>query len=215
MTRITILLLVAAAATTGCLRKETTHTLYLTPDGSVRWVIDEANVYSDDEDEGKRFEEEQAYIGPALLGAHRVAEGLQAIGPDGLVRTTVIRDERPFHVITDAPYTQIERALDRLFAEAGIKASVSRESADERERLRIRLDFTQEVAERDTPVLSLMEDFENLRFALTSGQFVPGGGFDVQDRRFARISREWRAQVAQAMEERTAIDLVLSWESAQ
>jgi hypothetical protein len=215
MTRITILLLVAAAATTGCLRQETTHTLYLSPDGSVRWVVDEANVYSDEEDEGKRFEQEQAYIGPALLGAHRVARGLQAIGPDGLVRTTVIRDERPFHVITDAPYTRIDRALDRLFAEAGIKATVSLESADDRERLRIRLDFSQEVAERDTPVLSLVEDFENLRFALTSGEIVAGGGFDVQDRRVARISREWSAQAAKALEERTQIELVLAWERAR
>ena len=59
MTRITILLLVAAA-TTGCLRKDTTHTLYLSPDGSVRWVVDEANVYSDEDDPGKRFQEEHA-----------------------------------------------------------------------------------------------------------------------------------------------------------
>lgn len=211
MTRIVILSLIAAA-TAGCLRKDTTHTLYLSPDGSVRWVVDEASVYSDEEDEGKRFGEEQAYIGPALMGAHRVAQGLQAIGPDGLVRTTVIRDERPFHVITDAPYTRIDRALDRLFAEAGIKATVSRETDGDWERLRIRLDFSQEVAERDTPVLSLLEDFENLRFALTSGQFAPGGGLDVQDRRFARISRGWSAQAAKAMEDRTGIELVLTWE---
>lgn len=214
MTRITILLLVAAA-TTGCLRKDTTHTLYLSPDGSVRWVVDEANVYSDEDDPGKRFQEEHAYIGPALLGAHRVARGLQTIGPDGLVRTTVIRDERPFHVITDAAYGRIDRALDRLFREAGLHAAVGLDENDDRRRLRIQLDFSREVAGHDTPVMSLIEDFESLRFALTEGTFIPGGGFDVQDRRLATLSRESAEYVANARETSGQIELVLTWELRQ
>ena len=95
-----ILLLLLAPA--GCLQKETTQNLYLSADGSVRWTVEETNVYSDEADAGARFTEEQLYIGPALIGAHRAALALQALGPDAPIRTTVVRDERPFHVLTSS-----------------------------------------------------------------------------------------------------------------
>ena len=95
-------------------QKETTHTLYLGPDGALTWVAAESNVHSDEADPGKRAAEDQSYIGPALLGAHPVARGLQALGPDTLVRTTVVREERPFHVITEARFARADRALERL-----------------------------------------------------------------------------------------------------
>ena len=207
---ITVLLLLPLAAA-GCLRKETTHTLYLSPDGSVRWTVEEAGVYSDEADAGARIAEEQGYIGPALIGGHRVALGLQAIGPDSLVRTTVIRDERPFHVVTEARFFRIDRALERLFKATGIAATTGLEQTDDGYRLRMRFDFTRAVEERDSPAASLLEDLENFRFVLTEGRFVAGGGFDVPDRTRAVISREWLASLDKAMEARQTIDLALTW----
>ena len=205
-----VLLLVSFAAA-GCLRKETTHTLYLSPDNSVRWTVEEAGVYSDEAEAGLRFAEEQAYIGPALIGGHRVALGLQAIGPDSLVRTTVIRDERPFHVVTEARFFRIDRALERLFKATGIAATTGLEQIDDGYRLRVRFDFTRAVEERDSPAAALLEDLEHFRFVLTEGRFVAGGGFDVPDRTRAVISREWLASLDTAMEARQTIDLALTW----
>ena len=108
-------ILLAVLAPAGCLQKETAHTLYLSPDGSLRWTVEESNIYSDETDAGARFAEEQAYIGSALIGGHHAAGGLQAIGPLGPVNTTVIRDERPFHVVTDAPFLRVDRALERSY----------------------------------------------------------------------------------------------------
>jgi hypothetical protein len=140
-----------------------------------------------------------------------VALGLQAIGPDSLVRTTVVRDERPFHVITESYFFRLDRALERLFKESGLKATAALEQAEDRHRLRLRFDFTREVEERDSPAAALLEDLENFRFVLTEGQFVAGGGFDVPDRSKAVISREWVASAAQAMESRGEIELLLTW----
>lgn len=210
MTRLAILLLITVA-TTGCLQKETTHTLYLSPDGSVRWTVEESNVHSDEKDQGQRLEEEQAYIGPALIGAHRAALGLQAIGPDDLVRTTVIRDQRPFHVITDTRFFRIDRALDRLFREAGLNAVVTLDQDQDRVRLRMAFDFSRELEERNSPAAALLEDFENFRFVLTEGQFVAGGGFDVPGRTMAVISRTWIEVAERAVESKGQIELVLAW----
>jgi hypothetical protein len=205
------LVLVAGLLTTGCLEKGTTHTLYLSPDGSLRWTVEESGVHSDDPDEGRRAVEEQAYIGPALIGAHRMAIGLQALAPDGVVQTTVIRDIRPFHVITEATFFRADRALERLFKEAGLEAAAALDVDAGRHRLTIRLDFSQADHERDSPAAALLEDFENFRFVLTDGRFVAGGGFDVPDRQYAVLSREWLDAAGKAYENRGRIDLVLTW----
>ena len=205
------LLLLFALATPGCLQKETTHTLYLSPDGSIRWSAEESCVYSDESDAGQRLAEEQAYIGPALIGAHPVALGLQAIAPDGLVRTTIIRDQRPFHVVTETSFFRVDRMFERLFVETGLMATVTLEEHDGRRRLRLRLDFSRELEERNSPATALLEDFENCTFVLTEGRFVAGGGFDVPDRRKAVPSRKWIDAASRAVSEKREIELVLTW----
>src|SRR4029453_14546850 len=84
-------LLAASSLSTGCLQKETSHTLYLPPDGAGEWIAWESARRSDEAEVGKRLIEEQAYIGPALLGAHGVARGLAALDPQAPVRTTRVR----------------------------------------------------------------------------------------------------------------------------
>ncbi|HJR60932.1 MAG TPA: hypothetical protein VJ813_16090 [Vicinamibacterales bacterium] len=206
-------LLATAALTAGCLQKDAVHTLYLSPDGAVRWVVDESTVYSDEADEGKRVAEEQAFIGPALIGTHTAARALQALAADGLVRTTVVRDERPFHVITETRFSRVERALERLFTEAGVKASARLEQDGRRSTLRIRLDFAKDPEERASPVVKMLEDVDDLRFVLTDGRFVAGGGFDMPDRLTATVSRAWMAAAEKAIEAKRAIELALTWEA--
>lgn len=204
-------LVVLAALASGCLQKDTVHTLYLSPDGALRWTVDESGVHSDEADAGARFAEEQAYIGPALIGAHPVAIGLQAVGPDGPIRTTVIREERPFHVVTEGRFFRADRAFERLFTDNGIRASVSMETNGDRRQLRMQFDFTRQIQERDGAASTLLEDIERFRFVLTEGQFLAGGGFDVPDRTKAAISREWMTRMEAALKEKRRIDLVLTW----
>lgn len=203
-----------ACLTSACLKKETTQTVYIAADGSIQWTVDEANVYSDETDIGKRLAEEEAYIGAALTGVHRVALGLQALKPDSLVGTTVLRDERPFHVITEARFAAIDSAFQRLFDETGFKAIVTQRRDDARSTLRMHFDFTKETQEKESAAVALLEEIGSLRFVLADGRFVGGGGFDITDRtNAAAISPEWMAAAEKAMEAHGTIDLVLTWES--
>ncbi len=195
----------------GCLQKETTHTLYLAPDGGLTWTASEAQVYSDESDPGKRAAEEQGFIGPALLGTHRVARGLQLLGPDTLVRTSVLREERPFHVVTEARFGRADRVLERLFAESGIPGRVTLTQDGMRAALRVHFDFSRQMVDRDTPVASLLEDIEHFVFVLQEGSFVAGGGFDVPDRARARLSRQSFDAIEAAITARRSIELTLAW----
>lgn len=200
-----------AVATAGCLQKETTHTLYISPQGGVAWVAVEANVRSDDGDPGKRAAEEQAFIGPALLGSHRAALGLRALGPESLVQTTVVREERPFHVVTEAKFARIDTVLERLLVESGLPARVTLTHDDDRTRLRIRFDFSRTVVDRDTPASALLEEIEHFVFVLTEGTFIAGGGFEVPDRAKATLSKEALDAIDKAMTARRPIELILAW----
>lgn len=203
----------AALVAAGCLQKETAHTLYLSPDGSMKWVAVESEVYSDETDPGARFTEEQRYIGAALVGTHPVALGLKELNPSTIVETTVLRDERPFHVVTKAGFARADRALERLFVESGVAASVRLTSDGRRSTLRFEFDFSRDLAERESPVTVLLEELEDFTFVLTEGAFIAGGGFEVRDRAGrARISGDWLKLADEAVEGKRKIELVLAWE---
>ena len=173
----------ALLLTAGCLKKETSQTLYLAPDGSVAWVASEDNVYSDETDPGKRIAEEQQYIGPALVGTHGVAAwACAALGPQSAVRTTILRDERPFHVVTDARFRAVDRVLERVFTDMGVKTSASlvREADQIRSFGSASISSKSRSPSLRTPVSELF-DLDHFRFVLTDGRFGAVTGFDVTE----------------------------------
>jgi hypothetical protein len=204
-------LAVTSLAASGCLRKETSHILYLSPDGGVRWSATELDVHSDEEDAGKRFAEEQAYIGPALLGGHPVAAGLKALGPVSLVDTTVLRDERPFHVVTQARFHRLDALVDRLLGELGIKGRTQLTTVKGRSNLVVTFDFSRDPEDKGSPVARMLEDTGHLTIVLTHGVFADSPSFDVTDRTRASISKAWWQQAEEAIEARRPIELRLSW----
>ena len=207
--RVGVSVVLGSVVLTGCLQKETTHTIYLAPDGEAAWVVSEMNVYSDETEVGRRLEEEQQYIGPATLGGHGAARALAALG--GTVRTTVLRDERPFHVVTDARFSAIDRVLERLFVEMGIRSSASLVHDGEQTVLRVRLDFSRPLEKKQTPASELAEAIEDFRFVLTEGRFGVVSGFDVTDGVSATLSRDWMDRAEKAYEAKGTIEFALSW----
>jgi hypothetical protein len=195
----------------GCLQKETSHSLYLAPDGSVEWVTSETNVHSTETDLGKQMGEEQAYIGAVWLQIHGVAQGLGALSPHGVVRTTVVRDRRPFHVVTSANFTAIDRVFERLFTDMGVTTSASLVGSGADNTLRVRLDFSRQLEEHETPVSQLGDNIEHLRVVLTDGRFGTVSGFDVVDGTSATLSADWLEQVEKAYERKGALEFTLTW----
>ena len=207
---ITIALLGAALAAGGCLHKDTTHTIYIAPDGSVAWTTTEADVYSDLEAPAERWTEEQAYIASAQIGDHDIARALASLGPTGGVRTDVLRDRRPFSSVTQARFGRIDTLFQRLFEQCGIHAAVSLETDGREWALRMALDFGRSEV-REGPAFVLIRELELMRLVLEDGRFLGGGGFDTARGAHAKLSGEWMEAAGRALEERRKIDLSLKW----
>ncbi|HVL69573.1 MAG TPA: hypothetical protein VM364_20105 [Vicinamibacterales bacterium] len=211
MTRnFTMLPILAALLTSGCLQKETTHTLYIEPGGAVEWVAVERTVHSDLQERAAREAEEQAYIRSAAENSHDIARALLALGPEGPIMTRVARAHRPYTVITNARYDSLERVLARLFHESGLPAVVSLSTADGQTTLTIALDFRAPEAGRESPVDALLHDVDRFGFVLTDGTFVAATGFQFGGVE-ARLTEAWLKEAAAACEEGTTIALSLTW----
>jgi hypothetical protein len=207
---VTTLVIGAVVSTAGCLQKETAHVIYLAPGGGAAWVVSEVGVHSDEKDLDKRLSEEQQYIGPALLGAHGVARGLAALGPQAPVRTIVLREERPFHVVTEARFASIDTVISRLFTGLGIPTSAWLVRDGLQTTLRVRLDFGRPGKEQ-TDVSELADAIETVRFVLNEGRFAAVQGVEVIDGTSARLSRDWLDAAEKASEAKGTIGFVLTW----
>jgi len=173
----------AALLLGGCLQKETTHTLYLAPDGAVAWMALEKDVRSDSTSAAERRAEEQSYLESIAAGSHGISSGFAALEP--LSQTSqVLRAERPFIVVTEARFSSVERLFERMLADLRIPGSASLTRTAGSTTLRIRADIAaamSDESDRETPVTGLIEDFAHYRFVLTEGRFTAAQGFSLSD----------------------------------
>jgi hypothetical protein len=173
--------LAVVVSSTGCLVKETTHRIYLSPSGAVAWTVLEEGVRSDDKDLTRRSNEERAWLDAIATDAHPVAEGLRRLGSDD-VSTRLLRLERPYMALTDARFARVDRVIARLFEELGLRGEAAFEADGSGATLSISLDpssFDDAAPDIESPVTALLEDLDRYRFTLTEGHFVAATGFDI------------------------------------
>lgn len=171
----------------ACLQKETRHTLYLDPDGSVTWTIDESNVRSDEKDRLARDKEEAGFLEQAQRGTHPVAAALRELGAMG-VYVSVLRADRPFRVRTEGYLVNIEHAVEDLLAGLQIEAEASRDRSGSRTRVSLTVvlpeqeedESASESEEDESWLLALVEETEHYRIVLTEGKFVEATGFALE-----------------------------------
>lgn len=205
------IVVLAAAAATGCLQKDTTHTLYLSPDGRLSWLAIEKDVRSDDTDPVRRFAEEQDYIAASAGGVHGVGRGLAALDPTRL-RTRAIRNERPFIVVTEAEFSSLEFAVQRFLVQLRAPGDVRVTGDGATTTLRVRIDaFAAEAAndEPETDVVELVEDLHRYRIALTAGRFTSAIGFTLTegDTVAVPVTTPWETIVTNG----GVLELTLTW----
>lgn len=206
-----VLPLAAALATAGCLQKETSHTLYLSPDGAVAWVAMENDVYSDEQQPAARHAEEQAYLASATAGAHDVGMGLAALAPVSQ-RTQVLRPTRPFAVRTEAQFIRIDTLFERMLYELRVPGDATLTRIDGTTTLSIRIDSgaaMDDQGDRESPITALAEDLAAYHIVLTDGRFFAARGFTLNE-------DKTRAVPAEVSEEDIAanggvIELSLTW----
>jgi hypothetical protein len=215
MTRNWLKILPLAAVTVmlgGCLQKETTHSLYLSPDGTVVWTAFEKDVRSDEADAAKRQQEEQQYVTAALAGTHGIGAGLAALDPVSL-RTLVLRKERPFIVMTEAELGPIDRLFSQMLAEIDTPGWATLRREGSRTTLTIHVEVGPESDKgSSSPVIGLFEDLDRYRIVLTAGRFVTATGFSLVDDGTAAIPREITEETL--AENGGVVDLALTWDTA-
>lgn len=201
--------LMAAVGATGCLVKETSHRLYLSPSGAVAWAVLEESVRSMEDDPAKRRSEEREWLVAIARDTHPVAEALRRLGADE-ASTTVLRPARPFMVLTDARFQRVDRVIARLFEELGLRGEATLTVNGRETTLSVALDLASlddPGPEHESPVTALLEDLDRYRLVLTDGRFVSATGFAIVDDATAVLQ-----EVPSDMQEpRGVLKLSLTW----
>jgi hypothetical protein len=169
-----------AAGCSGCLRKEVTHTIYVAPSGVV-WSAIERDVRSDEKVLADRILEEHDYFLAASAGKHPMAEAFRRLGAQ-TVTTTWLRRERPYSVMTEARFADLQQLATAILRDAQARGDVTllREGCQTKFSVRVELDSAAD-SSGDSPVGELMTDLETYRFVLTEGRFVSADGFEIQE----------------------------------
>jgi hypothetical protein len=169
-----------AAACSGCLRQEVTHTIYLGPSGVV-WSAIERDVRSDEKVPADRLREEHDFELAAGSGTHPIAKALQRLGGRS-VATTWLRRERPFSVMTEARFADARELVLAVLRDAQTQGDVTllADGCQTKLAIRVNLESTPE-SRGDEAVDALLTDLAGYRFVLTEGRFVSADGFVIED----------------------------------
>ena len=183
MWKIVLILLAATVLAAGCLIMDTDHTLYLDPDGALTWSVLEKDVRSDEEDPGERLEEERAYLERAWRNEHEAAEGLYALRPLGL-ETRVLRDRRPYTVLTTARFPSIDAVFQEMLDLEGIPGRAVLEDEFGLRRFVVTiplddLDLEENDEEAEGECETVLGFWDINRILLTEGEFVEAIGFEI------------------------------------
>jgi hypothetical protein len=178
-------LLTVTALAPGCLVKEVTQTVCLEPGGAVTWIVLEKDVRSEEDSAQKRVREEADYFNAALTGRHPAAMGLSQLAPLD-VRTTILRDRRPYAVLTEARFARFETLMETLASNLGREATSTLEQHDGvvTWTLTVQSDSASSTAAEDLgPLIELLDHGE---VVLATGHFTRAVGFDLShDKRAA------------------------------
>ena len=178
-------LLVPVLVSAGCLVKESTSTLCLEPDGSVRWVVLERDIHATGDTPADRQREEDEFMALVAADRHPNAVAFRALGSAD-VRTEVVSSRWPFAVLTEARFPDVAGLLQQLFDRVGeIRGQSKLERSGNRTTWRITVDYDPDLEEpesddADASLLSLFGDDPPV-FFMRHGQFVDAVGFEMSD----------------------------------
>jgi hypothetical protein len=178
----TLLVLLAAPFTSACLVKETTHRLYLSPQGALTWNVLEQDVRSTESNPSNRAAEEQTFLDGVAANTHPALEALTRLVP---YQTSVrlLRAERPYTVQTEARFERVDAVVGKLLSELQVPGRATLQRAGDEWTLTIAIDLSAvgDGDEIDSPATALIEELDAYRVMLTEGRFVAASGFEIVD----------------------------------
>lgn len=171
------LLVLAGVLSTGCLQKDVTQTIYISPE-SVTWSVIEKDVRSDEKTPVERIAEEHDYFLAATAGTHPVALAFRQLGAQ-TVSTTWLRRNRPYTVMTAARFSSLEQILKAVLRDAQMQGDVAAVRTGCETRLTVRVDLSAGPAAGDSALDALIGNADEYRLVLTEGRFVSADGFAI------------------------------------
>jgi hypothetical protein len=198
-----VVALAGLLSATGCLRKELTHTIYVSP-ARVTWSAMEKDVRSDEADPMSRLLEEQDYILDARAGRHGLARALGALGATR-VNATILRGDRPFTVVTNGHFADLAETAAAMMTLAHVRGDASIERDGCEKTLRVWFDVDGDTSGDQDALAELMAEATSYRIVLTEGRFLRAEGFTIEedgaiatpgvpapmDDRIVRVSLTW------------------------
>lgn len=194
----------------GCMIGEISHTIYLEADGTMTWVVAESRMRSAEGDPGDRRRDEDDWLTARSAERHHPAEAFWELGASQ-VETHLLRDRRPFDVVTRAAFDDPIDAFERLFDAAGLVGviEVERRAAGGAITVRIDVEATEQSGLDPTPAIDGLLRGDAFRVMVGDGSFVEAVGFSI-DGDLARLDGE---EIEAALEEDPAtLVLSLGWE---
>jgi hypothetical protein len=171
------LLVLAGALSTGCLQKDMTQTIYISPE-SATWSVVEKHVRSDEKTPVGRIAEEHDYLLAVTAGTHPVAQAFRRLGANAIAATWLRRD-RPFTVVTEGRFSSLEQVFKALLRDAQMHGDVAVVKKGCETRLTAQIDLSVAPAGDDTAIDALIGDADGYRLVLTEGRFVSADGFAI------------------------------------
>lgn len=171
--------LVAAVLCGGCLQKDVTQSIYLTP-GGVLWTVIERDVRSDTKEPAGRIREESDYYLAAGAGNHPVAQALRRLGARQVARTW-LRRERPYSVMTEGRFADIRQLATAIIRDADAQGDTTLVHEGCVTRFSMRVDLNSATDADERAVDALIADLDSYRIVLTEGRFVSADGFRILD----------------------------------
>lgn len=165
-------------SSTACLQKDVTHTVYVSPT-AVTWSTIEKDVRSDHADQAERTAEEQDYILGARAGRHGVARALGALGATR-IETTILRDDRPFTVVTTGRFGDVGELARAVIARLGIRGDASIDRKGCERTFRAWFDTNEEPGAGADELTDVIGDLPLYRVALAGGRFTGATGFLIE-----------------------------------
>jgi len=190
--KIFALLLLAAIVPLGaCIEKDTSTTIYIRNDGTIEWAVLDQNVRSNEEDSGKRFDEERTYIDDILGGIDRLTKGFRTLGGTN-IKSVVLRDRAPFATLRSADFEHLNQVWERGFESCQVphRLSLKTDGVVTTWTLAIQVDPEPESSDscNSEAIEALLSDSsEHLRIMLESGTFVSATGFTITNSDTAEV----------------------------
>jgi len=196
------------ALATGCFEIDGEHTLFLEPDGSVTWTIEEEVTHTG-EDEAARQAEIDGFLRDVAAGRNGASRALRLLAPATL-DSRVLRADPPLAIRTEARFAGIDDVYRNVFDVWDLKGRVELTGEGDVRTLRVTVlpgesAEVSDVEADEAAAAMLLAVFLECRIVLTEGRFLEARGFALDEK-----GREARP-IEIEEEENQPIELMLSW----